>query len=724
MKLYDIDGLACAACASSAQKVLGRTQGVSEVRVNYATKTAAIEAAVSMEALNQRLDKLGFKLYPKDRNAHQARQKRVEEALQQLRRALLIGGAFALPLFIIAMFIPTIPYANFIMFGLTLPILWTAGKRFFVSAFKQALLLKVNMDSLVALGTGAAFLLSTFNTFFPEVLEQNGMEAHVYFEAAGVLLIFVLFGKYLEQNASRQTSAAIESLLELQVDTVQLLENGEEKTLPIEVIQAGDCLKIRPGNVVPLDGVIVNGSASIDESMLTGEALPVQKEKAADVFAGTIVQQGSFEMEVTNVGAETVLSKIIALVEAAQNTQIPVQKLVDRIAAIFVPVVMLIALATLLVWGMNGWWLEGLVAAITVLVVACPCALGLATPTAITIGIGAAARQGILIRTAASIEKTAGVDAIVLDKTGTITEGEPTISKMVWNVSAEEQLILELYLLSLENESEHPLAQAVVDYYEKKNIKTANAITDFANYSGLGIAGNIDGKSYFVGNEKLMQQQGIEIPARLLNLQEEAKTWGYFANEAKILAAIAFEDAIKTSSKAAIEQLQRKGKTIYMLTGDNSRIAALVASKVGITDFKASVMPEDKIAFVQELQAKGQQVMMVGDGINDAPALAQADVGVAMNSGTAVAVESADVVLRHNDLMQLKSLFNASIQMARVIRQNLFWAFIYNLLLIPVAAGLLSPWGWVLNPMLAGAAMALSSVIVVFNSLRLKAVDF
>ena len=724
MKLYDIDGLACAACASSAQKVLGRTQGVSEVRVNYATKTAAIEAAVSMEALNQRLDKLGFKLYPKDRNAHQARQKRVEEALQQLRRALLIGGAFALPLFIIAMFIPTIPYANFIMFGLTLPILWTAGKRFFVSAFKQALLLKVNMDSLVALGTGAAFLLSTFNTFFPEVLEQNGMEAHVYFEAAGVLLIFVLFGKYLEQNASRQTSAAIESLLELQVDTVQLLENGEEKTLPIEVIQAGDCLKIRPGNVVPLDGVIVNGSASIDESMLTGEALPVQKEKAADVFAGTIVQQGSFEMEVTNVGAETVLSKIIALVEAAQNTQIPVQKLVDRIAAIFVPVVMLIALATLLVWGMNGWWLEGLVAAITVLVVACPCALGLATPTAITIGIGAAARQGILIRTAASIEKTAGVDAIVLDKTGTITEGEPTISKMVWNVSAEEQLILELYLLSLENESEHPLAQAVVDYYEKKNIKTANAITDFANYSGLGIAGNIDGKSYFVGNEKLMQQQGIEIPARLLNLQEEAKTWGYFANEAKILAAIAFEDAIKTSSKAAIEQLQRKGKTIYMLTGDNSRIAALVASKVGITDFKASVMPEDKIAFVQELQAKGQQVMMVGDGINDAPALAQADVGVAMNSGTAVAVESADVVLRHNDLMQLKSLFNASIQMARVIRQNLFWSFIYNLLLIPVAAGLLSPWGWVLNPMLAGAAMALSSVIVVFNSLRLKAVDF
>lgn len=724
MKLYDIDGLACAACASSAQKVLGRTQGVSEVRVNYATRTAAVEAAVSIEALNQRLDKLGFKLYPKDRNAHQARQQRVEESLQQLRRELLIGGAFALPLFIIAMFMPTIPYANFIMFGLTLPILWTAGKRFFVSAFKQALMFKVNMDSLVALGTGAAFLLSTFNTFFPEVLEQNGMEAHVYFEAAGVLLIFVLFGKYLEQNASRQTSAAIESLLELQVDTVQLLENGEEKTLPIEVIQAGDCLKIRPGNAVPLDGVIVNGSASIDESMLTGEALPIQKEQTGQVFAGTIVQQGSFEMEVTNVGEDTVLSKIIALVEAAQNTQIPVQKLVDRIAAVFVPVVMLIALVTLLVWGMNGWWLEGLVAAITVLVVACPCALGLATPTAITIGIGAAARQGILIRTAASIEQTATVDAIVLDKTGTITEGEPTISTLVWNISSKEQVELESYLLSLENESEHPLAQAVVDYYENKKIKASKTITDFANYSGLGIAGNIDGKSYFIGNEKLMQQQGLALPTKLLSLQEEAKTWGYFANEQQVLAAIAFEDAIKTTSKAAIEELQKKGKTIYMLTGDNSRIAALVASKVGITDFKASVMPEDKIAFVQELQEKGQQVMMVGDGINDAPALAQADVGVAMNSGTAVAVESADVVLRHNDLMQLKSLFNASIQMARIIRQNLFWAFIYNLLLIPVAAGLLSPWGWVLNPMLAGAAMALSSVIVVFNSLRLKAVRF
>jgi Cu2+-exporting ATPase len=727
MEIYDIEGLACASCASSAQNVLGRLEGVKEVRVNYATKTAAVETTsdtIGMEALNEKLARLGFVLHAKNKDAYKKRQEREEKALTTLRKQLLIGGVFALPLFVIAMFIPTIPYSNYIMFGLTLPILFWSGRHFFVSAAKQASILKVNMDSLVALGTGTAFLFSTFNTFFPSVLEANGMVPHVYFEAVGVLLVFVLLGKYLESKASQQTSSAIEELLAMQATTVQLLEDGIEKELPIEVVQVKDILKIRPGDVIPLDGILLEGTASIDESMLTGEAFFVSKLKGEAVFGGTILQQGSFTMQVTQIGKDTVLAQIIALVEQAQSTKVPIQKLVDKIAGVFVPAVMGIAIVTLLVWWANGLWVEGLVNAVAVLVVACPCALGLATPTAITVGIGAAAKKGILMQNVAAIEQAGAIDSIVLDKTGTITEGKPQVTGVEWKAALENQAFLEDVLLAIENESEHPIAKELVAYYQNKGKEVRLAVQKFKNHSGFGLSAEVEGTLYWLGNKALLEQQNISISKGLEQVantyQATAKTLVFFANKETTLAVIGLSDVIKSHAAEAIKALQGAGREVYMLTGDNEDTAAHVAEQVGISHYQAHVLPKDKIAFVQALQAKGKNVMMVGDGINDAPALAQATIGVAMNSGTSVAISSADIVLRQNDLRQLETILSTSKQMLKIIRQNLFWAFIYNILLIPIAAGILYPWGILLNPMIAGAAMALSSIFVVMNSLRLK----
>jgi len=727
MEIYDIEGLACASCASSAQNVLGRLEGVTEVRVNYATQTAAIEtdsSSLGMDVLNEKLARLGFVLHSKNKDAYKKRQERAEKALKILRKQLLIGSFFALPLFVLAMFFPNVPYANYNMFGLTLPILFWSGRHFFVSAFKQASILKVNMDSLVALGTGTAFLFSTFNTFFPAVLEANGMIPHVYFEAVGVLLVFVLLGKYLEAKANQQTSSAIEELLAMQATTVQLLENGLEKELPIEVIQVNDILKIRPGDVVPLDGILLEGTASIDESMLTGEAFLVSKSKGDTVFGGTILQQGSFTMQVKQIGKDTVLAQIIALVEQAQSSKVPIQKLVDKIASIFVPVVMAIALFTFLFWWANGLWVEGLVNAVAVLVVACPCALGLATPTAITVGIGAAAKKGILMQNVAAIEQAGTIDSIVLDKTGTVTEGKPKVRGVEWKKGLENQAFLEGVLLAMENESEHPIAKELVAYYQKQGKKMNLAVQQFKNHSGFGLSASVDGNSYWLGNKVFLKDQNISIDGSLelvaKDYQKRANTLVFFANKKTTLAVIGLSDVVKTDAAQAIKSLQDAGKTVYMLTGDNEETAAEVAQQVGISQYQANVLPKDKIAFVQALQAKGKNVMMVGDGINDAPALAEASIGVAMNSGTSVAISSADVVLRQNDLRQLTSILSTSKQMLRIIRQNLFWAFIYNILLIPIAAGVLYPWGILLNPMIAGGAMAFSSIFVVMNSLRLK----
>lgn len=725
MKIYDIEGLSCASCASSAQRVLAKTQGVKDVRVNYATKTAAIEQLEeNLQVLNQRLDKLGFKLHPKGKKAYKERKEREAKAFHQLTRELIVGAFFAFPLFVIAMFLPDLPYANFVMLGLTLPILYWSGRRFFISAFKQATVFKVNMDSLIALGTGTAFLFSLFNTFFSTILETYGMVPHVYYEAVGVLLVFVLLGKYLETRARQQTSSAIEGLLAMQVPMVQLLENGVEKSMPIEVIQVGDLLKIRAGERIPLDGIIEEGAGEFNESMLTGEALWVPKQVGEEVWGGTLLEQGSCVLKVTKIGEDTVLSQIITLVEEAQNTQVPIQKLVDKIAAVFVPIVMGIALLTGLLWGLNGFWVEGLVNAVAVLVVACPCALGLATPTAITIGIGEAAKRGILIQNVAAIEHMSSIDAVVLDKTGTITEGKPQVTGATWKQGLDNQVYLEKVLASLENESEHPIAQALVQYYHQKGVLAQLNVQNFVNRTGLGLCAAVEEVPYYVGNKQLLEAYNISIDRAIqtaaADYQKEGKTLVFFADSYHAFAVIGLSDAIKADSSKAIAYLKSKNKSIHMLTGDHEGAAAAIAHAVGIEQYQAQVMPQDKIAFVQQLQQEKKQVMMVGDGINDAPALAQATVGIAMNNGTAVAIQSADVILRKNSLAQLAVFDTIAAAMLQTIRQNLFWAFIYNIVLIPVAAGLLYPWGLLLNPMLAGGAMALSSVFVVMNSLRLK----
>lgn len=625
------------------------------------------------------------------------------------------------------MFIPTIPYANYIMFGLTLPILFWSGSQFFVSAAQKARYLQSNMDTLVALGTGTAFVFSTVNTFFPQILISSGFEPHVYFETAGVLITFILLGKYLEERAKSQTSTAIEQLLNLQPPTVCILVNGIEKELPLAAAGLGDTLLVRAGERIPLDGEITKGEAEIDESMLTGEPLPVKKSIGQEVIAGTIMQLGSIEMHVTRAENETILAKIIKMVEDAQNSQAPVQQLVDKISSIFVPTVILIAILTFLGWwGLGGEPIRGLVASVAVLVVACPCALGLATPTAIMVGIGQGAKQGILIRQAIALEKAAKVDTVVLDKTGTITEGQPQITGVQWqNLLFLQFKSLEEIILALESKSEHPIGRAVVNAFKAQGMKADLEVEDYKTLPGRGLSGIVKGQLYYLSNYKLIEEKKIALPQDVGNkakeFLEKNQTVIYFSNEKVVLAVIAFSDAIKPSSRTAIQALQKSGKEVYMLTGDNEQAANYVARQVGIKNVKAEVLPEDKIAFIKELQQQGKQVAMVGDGINDAPALAQANLGIAMNSGTDVAVESADVVLRHSDLQHIQTLIQLSQKTTKVIQQNLFWAFGYNVLAIPVAAGLLYPLtGLMLNPMIAGAAMAMSSVSVISNSLRLK----
>lgn len=725
---YNIEGLSCAACAVSSQKILSKVKGVETVRVNYASHTAIVEAEedVDIDALNARLEKAGYKLLPKTDAAEKAHKERQQKEFKKLERELIGSAVFAIPLFIISMFLMGLPpYGNYIMFALTLPILLWSGRRFYVVAWQQARVGQSNMDTLVALGTGTAFLFSTFNTFFPEVLSSSGIEPHVYFETAGLLVSFILLGRYFEERAKRSSSGAIEALLGLRVKTVNILWDGVEKLMPIEAVQEGDILLVRPGEKIPLDGRLISGQTEVDEAMLSGEPLPVSKASGDDVFCGTINGTGSFQMEVTKTGGDTLLSQIIKLVETAQSSQAPVQKLVDKISAIFVPTVIVLAIISGLVWYFVGpapQITHAVIATVTVLVIACPCALGLATPTAIMVGIGAGARQGILIKGALGLEAAQNLDVIIFDKTGTLTEGKPKLNAVKWGNPANEAILAPI-LLALEKQSEHPLSKAVVQHYE--NLTEVLRVLAFESITGKGIKGMVDEAQFYVGNLKLMKEHQITLSADLekqANIWlEKAQTILYFSDTKEVLAIFALSDRPKASSKQAVQELQQMGIEVYMLTGDNQATAKGIAAEMNIGHYQAEVMPQDKIAVVQKLQTEGKKVAMVGDGINDAPALAQADLGIAMNSGTDIAMESADIVLLHSDLMQVLSAIRLSRKTMTVLRQNLFWAFFYNILGIPIAAGVLYPlWGILLDPMLAGAAMAFSSVSVVLNSLRIK----
>ena len=579
------------------------------------------------------------------------------------------------------------------------------------------------MDTLVALSTGVAYLFSVFNTLFPDYWHRRGLHAHVYFEASAVVIAFILLGKLLEEKAKGNTSSAIKKLMGLQPKTVTIVHtNGHQAEIPISDVKVGDILLVRPGDKIAVDGKVETGSSYVDESMITGEPIPVEKSMGASVFAGTMNQKGSFQFSARKVGGDTVLAQIIKMVQDAQGSKAPVQKLVDKIAGIFVPVVIAIALLTLIVWliagGENGFT-QGLVAMVTVLVIACPCALGLATPTAIMVGVGKGAEHGILIKDAESLELAMKVTAVVLDKTGTITEGRPAVTDIAWLNGNSE---LAPVLASIEKQSEHPLAEAVVNYL---SIAQSLPVEHFESITGAGTKATVAGATYYAGNEKLLKTNSISIDKVLLSTAQqwlqEAKTVIYFADDKKALCVIAISDKIKESSVRAIKQLNDAGIEVYMLTGDNVATAAAIAAQAGIKQYKAEVLPVQKAEFVKSLQQAGKVVAMVGDGINDSNALAQADVSIAMGKGSDIAMDVAKMTIISSDLMKIPEAIKLSRYTVSTIRQNLFWAFIYNVIGIPLAAGVLYPInGFLLNPMIAGAAMALSSVSVVSNSLRLK----
>lgn len=725
---FPVTGLSCASCAVSAESILLAQPGVVDASVNFATASVRVEyipTLITPQDLKASVQSVGYDLVVEEtKEANEVLNDLHRQKLRSLQQKTIGSAILSAPLVLIGMFFMDMPSANYIMWALATPVVLYFGWPFFSNAWKQAKHRSANMDTLVALSTGIAYIFSVFNTVYPQFWHSRGLHAHVYFEAAAVVIAFILLGKLLEEKAKASTSSAIKKLMGLQPKTVTVVhEGGHLMEMAIEKVGVGDILLVKPGEKVAVDGVVVNGESYVDESMISGEPIAVLKQSGAKVFAGTINQKGSFQFRAEKVGGETLLAHIIKMVQEAQGSKAPVQKLVDKIAGIFVPVVIGIAVLAGISWvifgGENGLT-QGLLAMVTVLVIACPCALGLATPTAIMVGVGKGAEHGILIKDAESLELSHKINALVLDKTGTITEGRPVVTDIVWN---EETAEAKNILYSLEKASEHPLADAVTRHLEKEAVPVS--ISGVEAITGAGITAFYNGERYFAGTAKLLQQNDVQLSKKMLDWsggkRAEAKTVVFFASKKNVLAAIAIADKIKPSSQEAVTKLKNLGIEVYMFTGDNGQTAAAVAKEVGIADFKAEALPQDKYDFIKKLQAEGKVVGMVGDGINDSQALAQANVSIAMAKGSDIAMDVAKMTLMASDLARIPAAIKLSKATVRTIRENLFWAFIYNLIGIPIAAGLLYPFnGFLLNPMMAGAAMALSSVSVVTNSLRLK----
>lgn len=724
-------GMTCAACAVSVESIVKSIFGVHNAEVNYATQTVKIafdSNTVQLNKFKEVVQSIGYDLVLDTEKGKEVQEEAQKSHYKALKARIVATSILTVPIVILGMFLMDMPYANYIMLILATPVLFIFGKSFFINAYKQAKHGRANMDTLVALSTGIAYLFSVFNTFYPEFWHQRGLHPHVYYEAAAVVILFIMLGKLLEERAKSNTSSAIKKLIGLQPKSVFVITEEGEKEISVAEVQVGNKLLVRSGEKIPVDGEVYEGTSYVDESMITGEPVAVTKVTGDKVYAGTINQKGSFRFVAEKVGSDTMLSQIIQLVQDAQGSKAPVQKLVDKIAGIFVPIVILISLITLATWVLLGdvhAFTQGMLAMVTVLVIACPCALGLATPTAIMVGLGKGAEHGILIKDAEALELGYKVNAIILDKTGTITEGKPTVTDIYWNpVLPVDQLKLESIFLALEQQSEHPLAEAIVKHFKSADI-IASSVQHFESLTGKGVEAKFEGSKYLAGSGKLLDDLHIEIPAilkrQVYELQEQAKTIIYFLNDQQILAVVAITDRVKEGSKKAVETLTKKGIEVYMLTGDNRQTAAAVASQVGIANYRAEVYPTDKADFVKKLQAEGKVVGMIGDGINDSQALAQADLSIAMGKGSDIAIDVAKMTLVSSDLQQVPKALRLSRQTVKTIRQNLFWAFIYNLIGIPIAAGILYPInGFLLNPMIAGAAMALSSVSVVSNSLRLK----
>ena len=727
-KVYPVMGMHCAACANNVEKIVKKQEGVEDASVNLAAAVLTVDFnsdVVSPEQLKDAVMKIGFDLIIDEDNSMEEQEEAEHSYYEQLQRKTVVAWIFALPVAFMGMFFMDFPGINWWMLVLSLPVLFYSGHAFYVNAWKQAKHFTSNMDTLVALSTSIAFLFSLFNTLYPQFWYEQGLEPHVYYEAATVIIAFVLVGKLMEEKAKGKTSMAIRKLMGLQPKMARILRDGKEEDILISELKKGDKVSVRPGERVPVDGLIVEGDTFIDESMISGEPIPVEKKLNDKVLAGTINQNGAFVMSAEKVGRETVLAQIIRMVQEAQGSKAPVQRIVDKVTAVFVPTVLAIAILTFMVWMIVGGvddFSYAMLSAVSVLVIACPCALGLATPTALMVGIGKGAEAHILIKDAVALEQMRKVDTVVLDKTGTVTEGRPTVTGWLHDAGWVNEHKGILYAAELK--SEHPLALAIVEELKKDGNKPA-IIDSFESRTGRGIVVTRGGKTYWAGSHRLLNDFGAKVSDLLKSMVEEYERSGkslvYFGEESTLLAVIVISDKVKPTSIQAVKQMQAEGKYVVLLTGDGHLTAQNVAGEINANRFIAEALPDDKENVIKELQREGRVVAMVGDGINDSQALARADVSIAMGKGTDIAMDVAMVTLMTSDLLLLPKAFKLSRKTVRLIHQNLFWAFIYNLIGIPIAAGILFPmYGILLNPMIASAAMACSSVSVVLNSLSLN----
>jgi Cu2+-exporting ATPase/Cu+-exporting ATPase len=754
---YKVKGMHCASCSSIIEKTFKKTAGVQSADVNYGTETAKVsfdETKTDPHHLSKTIEPLGYSIVvptaeemnmsPDEHAAHlginQSKKEKLQEIADMRVKVLSIIPLAAFSVFVMTWEIlaqfgkaPMIPNFWEEFFHHLLPVFATysllvVGKPYLLGFYRFLRYGKANMDTLIGIGTSVAFIYSFAVSAFEESLRPFINTDHSYYDVAIVVIAFITLGKYLEARAKIKTGDAIEKLLNLQAKTALVIRDGKEQEVSINDVKHGDLVVVKPGAKIPVDGMLTQGSSFVDEAMVTGEPMPVEKKIGDSVVAGTINTTGSFTFKATKIGSETLLANIVKMVQEAQGSKAPIQALADKISGVFVPIVLVISFVTLGAWlligtrylGFSQALSFGLTSFVGILVIACPCALGLATPTAIIVGVGKGAKEGILVKDAATLEKLRDVDTVVVDKTGTITKGKPElVSVKPLGRLKEEELIA--VLASLESKSEHPIAHAILEYARAKNINIKDA-KDFEIVKGKGLKGNLDGKEYFAGNTKLIADLNLSFASDSLEREtEQGRTPIILADKNEVLGVVMVADAVKAEAKAAVADLHRLGIKVVMLTGDNKSTAQAIAKEVGIDEVVAEVLPEDKLNKIKELQAAGRVVAMAGDGVNDAPALAQAEVGIAMATGTDVAIETAGITLLHGDISKLVKAVRLSRLTMRGIKQNLFWAFIYNIVGIPIAAGIFYPFtGWLLSPVFAGLAMAFSSVSVVGNSLRLK----
>lgn len=727
-KVLPVLEMSCAVCAGNVESTVQALSGVEKASVNFAAGTLTVTynpSVITLEVMQAAVQAAGYDLIVEAEDPVAMQEEKARMHYKILRRNTIGAWTLSIPLALLGMVFMHVPLGNWIMMVLALAIMIFFGRSFYVNGVRHALKGKANMDTLVALSTSIAFLFSLFNTLYPGFWLGKGLEPHVYYEASGVIVAFVLLGKLMEERAKNSTSSAIKGLMGLQPKTARLVTDGREEEVPISNLQVGNVVSVRPGEKIPVDGTLLQGSSSVDESMLSGEPIPVEKNAGDRVLAGTINQKGAFTMEATSVGGTTVLAQIVQMVQSAQGSKAPVQRIVDKISGIFVPVVVLLSFLTFVCWlviGGESYFSYALLSAVSVLVIACPCALGLATPTALMVGMGKGAEQHILIKDAFALENLCKVDTVVLDKTGTLTEGVPVVTDSYW-ISDDNIRYLDV-LYTAEQKSEHPLASAILCWLEESGAKVCKA-ENFESLTGRGVRIQVEGVTYWVGSQGLLDifQAGIpeKVRKQIGQWQEDGQSVVFYGQETRLLAVLAISDRIKPTSAEAVKELKKQGIEVHLLTGDGVRTAERVAATLDIGYYKAEVMPNDKEEYIISLQQQGKKVAMVGDGINDSQALARADVSIAMGKGTDIAMDVAMVTLITSDLLLLPGAIRLSKQTVRLIYQNLFWAFIYNVIGIPLAAGVLFPInGLLLNPMLASAAMAFSSVSVVLNSLRLK----